>query len=143
MVWWLWMLLGLALLFIEVATPGGFFALFFGLSAIVVGGVTALGLAGPAWMQWLLFSGLSIVALFGLRGPLKARLNVDGGGKRVDELVGESAVVTEEVPPGGVGKVELRGATWTARTNGGAALGRGQRCRVERVEGLTLWVRPE
>jgi len=142
MVWWLWMLLGLALLFIEVATPGGFVALFFGLSAIVVGGVTALGLAGPAWMQWLLFSGLSIVALLGLRGPLKARFNV-GAGKAVDSMVGESAVVTEEVPPGGVGKVELRGATWSARTNGGAALGKGQRCRVERVEGLTFWVRPE
>lgn len=94
-------------------------------------------------MQWLLFSGLSVVALFGLRGPLKARLNIDGGGKRVDQVVGESAVVTEEVPPDGVGKVELRGATWTARTNGGVALGKGQRCRVERVEGLTLWVHPE
>ena len=28
--WWLWVLLGLGLLALEMATPGGFFALFFG-----------------------------------------------------------------------------------------------------------------
>jgi membrane protein implicated in regulation of membrane protease activity len=41
-----------------------------------------------------------------------------------------------------VGKVELRGSSWSARS-ARAALARGQRCRVERVDGLTLWVRPE
>jgi len=51
--------------------------------------------------------------------------------------------VTEAVAPGGVGKAEMRGTPWTARTNGGAALSPGQRCRVERVEGLTLWLRAE
>jgi len=34
MVWWLWVLLGLGLLTFEVLTPGGFFALFFGLAAL-------------------------------------------------------------------------------------------------------------
>jgi len=37
----------------------------------------------------------------------------------------------------------MRGATWTARTAGDAALPKGRRCRVERVEGLTLWLRAE
>ena len=50
-------------------------------------------------------------------------------------------MVVEEVPPGGVGKAELRGTTWTARTEAASPLAKGQRCRVERVEGLTLWLR--
>ncbi len=65
------------------------------------------------------------------------------GGKRVDRFEDEAAVVLEEVAPGGVGKAELRGTSWSARTAGAAALARGQRCRVERVEGLTLWLRAE
>ena len=49
----------------------------------------------------------------------------------------------EAVAPGGLGKAELRGTQWAARTSGSATLPPGQRCRVERVEGLTLWVRAE
>jgi membrane protein implicated in regulation of membrane protease activity len=48
-----------------------------------------------------------------------------------------------EVPPNGVGKVELRGTVWNARTTQPAALVAKQRTVVERVDGLTLWVRPE
>ncbi len=142
MVWWLWIFAGLALLVVETAVPGSLFALFFGLSAIGVGILVALGAGGPAWLQWLLFSILSVVALVALRHPLQARLSVGGRGTPVDSLVGEQAVVLEEVPVGGLGKVELRGAPWSGRTNDGP-LAPGQRCRVERIEGLVLWVRPE
>jgi membrane protein implicated in regulation of membrane protease activity len=142
MVWWLWVVLGIALLAVELATPGGLFALFFGLAAIVVGVLAAFGWTGPAWAQWLEFSALSIGALFVLRGPLRGRLNLDGATRPVDSLVGETAIVTQELPAGGVGKVELRGAIWSAQAIEGA-LAVGRRCRIERVEGLTVWVRPE
>ena len=56
MAWWLWLLVGLALLGVEMLTPGGFFTIFFGVAAIVVGVLSRFGLAGPPWMQWLLFS---------------------------------------------------------------------------------------
>jgi membrane protein implicated in regulation of membrane protease activity len=143
MVWWLWMLLGLALLVVEAATPGGLFALFFGLSALVVGILTAVGLGGPLWAQWALFTAVAVLCLAVLRGPLKARLNLDGVHKPVDQVQGEEAVALEDVPAGGSGKVELRGASWSARNATGAGIAKGARCRVERVEGLTLWVRPE
>jgi membrane protein implicated in regulation of membrane protease activity len=141
MVWWAWVLVGLGFLAAEAATPGGFFALFFGLSAVVVGGLTAVGLAGPAWVQWVLFSALSILALATLRGPLKGRLNLKGTGRPVDSLAGEVAIAQGAFEPGGVGKVELRGTSWNARSTVG--IGVGQRLIVERVDGLTLWVRPE
>lgn len=143
MTWWLWLVLGLVLVGVELVTPGGFFFLFFGAAALVLGVLGGLQLGGPAWVQWLLFSVLSVGSMLLFRKPLMRRFRLaDESRPPVDSLVGEACVVAE--PPGddGYGKVELRGATWTARSAGGA-LAKGQRCRVERVEGLTLWIRAE
>jgi membrane protein implicated in regulation of membrane protease activity len=142
MAWWIWVLGGLVLLLGEVVTPGGFFVIFFGAGAILVGALKGLGWDGPAWAEWLVFTVLSIVSLALFRAPLMRRFNLNSS-KPVDRLEGETALVTEDVAPGGVGKAEVRGASWTARTSGQVALARGQRCLVERVEGLTLWLRPE
>ncbi len=140
--WWVWVLFGLVLLLAELLTPGGFYVIFFGAGAILVGVLKLLGWAGPSWADWLAFTGLSLVSLAFFREPLMRRLNLKGG-KRVDTLEGETALVTEDVAPGGVGKAEMRGASWTARSSGDVALARGRRCRVERVEGLTIWLRAE
>ena len=48
----------------------------------------------------------------------------------------------EDIPPGAFGRVELRGAAWSAAKNV-ATLARGQRCTVRRVDGLKLYVLPE
>jgi membrane protein implicated in regulation of membrane protease activity len=140
--WWIWVLGGLVLLLAEILTPGGFFVVFFGAGAILVGALKAVGWAGPAWAEWLAFTVLSVAALVLFREPLMRRFRLEQG-KPVDRLEGETALVTEAVAPGGVGKAEMRGASWTARSSGAVALARGQRCRVERVEGLTLWLRAE
>ncbi len=142
MAWWIWVLGGLGLLVLEVTTPGGFFAVFFGAGAILVGVAKALGWEGPAWAEWLAFSVLSLVSLAVFRRPLMRHFNLVPA-KPVDQLEGEAAVVQEQVAPGGVGKAEMRGSSWSARTAGPSALAPGQRCRVERVEGLTLWLRAE
>ena len=144
MAWWLWVLLGFALVLCELLTPGGFFFLFFGLGAITVGVLAALGAGGPGWVQWLLFSLISIGFLVPLRGRLLRRVATgDDAAARVDVLVGQVAVLLDDLPPGEVGKAELRGTAWTARNEGERALRRGQRGKVTRVDGLTLWLQPE
>ncbi len=144
MVWWNWLLLGLVLLAAEMATPGGFYILFFGLAALTVGELAGLDLLNTAWLQWLLFSILSVISLFLFRNSLLIWMKVrEPAGKDVDSMVGETAVLTDDLPPGGLGKVELRGTTWSARNTGRTVLTKGHRARVERVEGLTLWVTSE
>jgi inner membrane protein len=144
MSWWVWVLLGFALLGCEVLTPSGFFFLFFGLGAVIVGALVWLGLAEPAWLQWLLFSLVSLACLTPLRGRL---LRWIGSGEdaaaRVDTLVGQIAVLLDDVPPGELGKAELRGTAWNARNADQRALRRGQRGKVTRVDGLTLWLQAE
>ena len=143
MAWWLWVLIGLSLLALEAATPGGLFFLFFGLSGLAVGVLVALDVGGSLAIQWILFTVIAMVTLAALRKPLKARLNIDGLHKPVDQLSEQVAVALEDLPAGAIGKVEHRGAPWSARNRGETAIAKGQRCRVERVDGLTLWVRSE
>jgi membrane protein implicated in regulation of membrane protease activity len=144
MTWWLWVLLGLILLGLELAQAGGFFVIFFGVGAVFVGLLVGVGAVEAAWLQWLLFTALSIISLLLFRRPLlewmKAR---EKPRPPVDSLVGETAVLTEDLPSGGVGKAELRGTSWSVRSRASDALRRGQRARVEQVDGLTLWVRAE
>ena len=144
MAWWLWVLLGFALLAGEAVTPGAFFFLFFGLGAIVVGVVAWLGLVDSAAVQWLLFSLVSLVFLFPLRGRLVRWVGSgEDAAKSVDALVGQTAVLLDDLPPGEVGKAELRGTAWSARNGDAHALRKGQRGKVMRVDGLTLWLQAE
>jgi inner membrane protein len=142
MEWWIWIVLGLVLLLGELITPGGFYILFFGIGAVVVGGLAGFDFAGPAWFQVILFLAVSVVTLWLFRERL---LKVTQGSTphNVDSMVGETAVIMEEIPSNGIGKAEMRGTSWNARNIGAKPLARGERCRVERIEGLTLFVRGE
>ena len=57
----------------------------------------------------------------------------------MDSLIGETALALEDIAPGAMGKVELRGASWTARNIGDQPIQRSERPKVERVDGLTLY----
>lgn len=140
--WWLWIALGLALTVAELATPSGFFIIFFGLAGLTVGILSALDLAGGVWVQWLLFSVLSIGFVLMFRGRLQVKMQVPSG-KDVDSLIGVLAIVQERLQPGAVGKVELRGSMWSARNTSSVTIDAGQRARVAAVDGLTLTVVPE
>jgi membrane protein implicated in regulation of membrane protease activity len=144
MIWWYWMLIGLVLLGAEMVTPGGFYILFFGLAALAVGTLAGVGLVQTEWIQWLLFSGLAVLSLLVFRGPLLAWIKTqEVETPAVDSMGGETAIPIEDLVPGGTGKAELRGTTWTAHNAGTALLKKNQRCKVERVEGLTLWITAE
>jgi hypothetical protein len=143
MAWWVWILLGLGLVLVEILTPGGFYILFFGFGALVVGLLASVNVAGPAWAQWLAFSVASVAGLLLFRRPLVERFRSSAPDREVDSLVGETAVALDPIEGEAMGRVELRGSVWSARNVGEDPVGQGQRCRVRRVEGLTLWVKAE
>jgi membrane protein implicated in regulation of membrane protease activity len=144
MAWWIWFLFGLALLALEMLTPGGFYVLFFGVGALLVGALVAAGMVGSVPLQWLLFSLLSIASLLLFRRRLLESLGAPPAKRdELDTLRDEIAVLSEDIAPGAIGKAELRGTAWTARNIDERPLRLGQRCRVARIEGLTLLVRAE
>jgi inner membrane protein len=141
--WWHWLALGLVLVAMELAVSGGFYILFFGVAAIVVSALSLLGAAGPLWTQVLLFSVLSVMSLLFFRSPLLRWLKLDRTSPDVDSLVGETGVTLDDIPPGEIGRAELRGTVWTARNVSTSALPKGRRCVVARVDRLTLLITPE
>ena len=143
-VWWHWFALGLVLIALELATAGGFYIIFFGIAAVVVGTLQLAGLSGPTWIQLLLFSALSVVSLLVFRSPMLRWMNLDPrGGDDVDSLVGETAVAKQDIPAGEIGRVELRGTSWSARNRGAELLTTGRRCIVVGVDRLMLIIEPE
>jgi inner membrane protein len=106
-----------------------------------VGALQALGILGSAVTQWAVFTALSIIYLLVFRGRMPT--GVDRAPDNIDTLVGELAVPRERIPPGQVGRVDLRGVLWNARNTASASLEAGQRCRVTAVDGLTVHVQPE
>ena len=142
MEWWIWILLGLVLLLAELVTPGGFYFIFFGSGAVVVGVLAGLGAGGPLWFQILSFSILSLLSLWLFREKL-LKLTEAAPDQNVDSLIGGTAVAIDAIPVNAIGKVELRGTAWNARNSGNKPLQNGERAKVERVEGLMLFVRPE
>jgi membrane protein implicated in regulation of membrane protease activity len=142
MSWWVWVVFGLVLAAIELATPGGFVVIFFGVSAVAIGLLERVGLANAPWVQWLLFPVLALVALRLFRKPLLALLRSTEP-PRVDSLVGEVAVAGADIAAGQHGRAELRGTMWQVRNVADVGVHAGQRTLVVAVDGLTLDIRPE
>jgi membrane protein implicated in regulation of membrane protease activity len=141
--WWHWLVLGLILGVAELATAGGFYIIFFGFGALVVGLLASIGMAGPVWVQLLLFAAISLASLALFRNRLLKSFQPDPQAPSIDTLVGEIGVAAADIAPGAVGQVELRGTAWSARNNAEVSVARGARFRVTRVEGLTLHIVPE
>lgn len=139
--WWMWVILGLVLMAGEILTPGGFFILFFGVGAVVVGLLKLAGLATTLPVDGLIFLAVSVAGLVFFRKPLQEKFQNLTPDLPVDALTSETAKALEVIAAGAIGKVELRGTTWNAQNVGPEPLETAQRCSVERVEGLTLYVR--
>ena len=147
MLWWHWSILGLSLVGVEILTLGGlgnFYFLFFGVAALMVSGLTSAGLVDAAWLQWFLFAILGIISLLVMKKSLQKKRNLNGKDEPdVDTMVGEMAKVLEPLEPQAMGKVELRGSTWTARNAGNNLLEKDSIAKIVRVDGLTLWIQAE
>jgi len=143
MIWWYWILLGVILAAIELATPGGFFVIFFAVGAVLVGLVELAGILEVDSAEWALFTVVSLASLALFRKPLLQRMNRTDRSEAVDSLVGELVIADEAIPPGQHGRAQLRGSTWTVRNVGERTTIAGERSRVVAVRELELDIRPE
>jgi membrane protein implicated in regulation of membrane protease activity len=139
MPWWIWVLVGLLLLGIELAASTLHIGLF-AIGAFTVALLVAVGVKMPLWAELMTFTIVSVVAIVVVRPILIRKLKLDT--KRVvDTMVGEQAITLDEIAPAGIGKAEMRGTTWSARNIGETVLTRGQRCVVTDIQGLLILIR--
>lgn len=135
---WAWIVLGLVLVGGEMLAPG-VFLLWFGLAALLTGGV--VGLTGIAWQGALLvFAGLAIVCVLAGRAVTRRRSDepdVAGGlNDRGRQLIGK-VFRLEATMVGGEGRIRVGDSSWRVT---GPELLAGTEIRVVRVDGATLVV---
>ncbi|MBR4171926.1 MAG: NfeD family protein [Kiritimatiellae bacterium] len=136
----IWLIAGIILLIMEVATPG-FVICFFGLSAITVSLLAKLIPSfGAAW-QWFAFSVLAILYTIFLRRFL-TRIFVGKSettsSNPDDDTTGKVVRVTADISPNIPGRVELNGTNWTAEAN--ESIHCGEYVRILAQNNLTLKV---
>lgn len=139
-----WFLVGLLLLLAELITPG-FVVIFFGVGAWVTALLIALGLLPTFNAQLLTFMIASVVSLLLFRKKGKSlfegrRAGGYGANESVDSIVGEKAVVVEEITPRTTGKVEYNGSHWQAEAE--VAIAKGTAVTILERRNLTLIVKP-
>jgi len=140
MPWWGWVIVGALLLSAELlAVDAQLYLVFIGAAAIIVGLADIGGPHLPAWLEWLAFAALSLVMMFTLRRQLYEKLRNRPLGT-VDNDVGRSLALVEDLAPGRSCRAEYRGTSWTAVNVGSRAIPAGGEARIESVEGLTLRV---
>ena len=140
---WNWIVLGLILMILEVAAPGIFF-LWFGVAALIVGGIAIL-FGDTSWMQWqiqvILFLVLSVIAVFigrRLIGATDVESDEPLLNRRGEQLVGQ-VYPLEQAIVDGRGRLKIGDAFWVAE---GPDLPQGTRVRVLAVRSMSLQVGP-
>ena len=115
---------------------------YFGLGAIAALVLSATG--STTTVQVAAFTGVSVVLIALTRKPLKGILNRRSPlvATNVAALSGQRAIVTQVIDnDAGTGQVRIGGEVWRARGVGGAAIEPDAVVTVDRIEGVTAWVR--
>ena len=134
--------LGLVILFLiaEGATVS-LVSLWFAAGAVVAMFAALLG-AG-AWLQNGLFLAVSGALLLMLRPIVRRYLVPKITPTNVDSLVGATGLVTEAIDNvTASGQVKLGAMEWTARSTTGENIPQGALIRVDRIEGVKVYVTP-
>lgn len=98
-------------------------------------------LGGPIWLQVVLFFAISVLLLLALRPMLRKHLTPKLEKTNVDSVIGSTGVVTTTIDNVmAVGQVKLGAMEWTARSTSGMVIEAGSLVKVDRVEGVKVYV---
>ena len=135
-----WLLLLVVFLAAEAATVS-MVSLWFAVSALVALLVALLG--GPGWLQGTLFLVISAVLLALLRPLVKRYVTPRITATNVDSVIGSTGLVTTAIDNvSAVGQVKLGAMEWTARSTSGQLIPVGTRVKVDKIEGVKVYVSP-
>ena len=135
-----WFALTVILLIAEAATVT-VISLWFAAGALAAM-VTAL-LGGPVWIQAVIFVLVSAAALTALRPLVRKHLTPKLTATNIDSVIGSVGIVTGAIDNlNATGQVKLNGMEWSARSTSGEPLKVGTKVRVDKIEGVKVFVSP-
>jgi membrane protein implicated in regulation of membrane protease activity len=137
----MWMGLLVLFLIVEAACPLHLVSLWFAAGCLAALGVYFLG--APLWLQVTVFLVVSCALLAALWPLSKKYLKPRLTATNVDSVIGSTGYVTAAVDNiHGQGQVKLGAMEWTARSTTGEAIPEETLVRVDRIEGVKVFVTP-
>ena len=133
--------LGLVILFVvvEASCPIHLVSVWFAVGSLVALLIWSLG--GPLWLQIALFLVISCVLLAALWPLTKKFLNPAHIATNIDSVIGSTGYVTAAIDNvAAVGQVKLGAMVWTARSSSGETIPEGTLVKVDRIEGVKVFV---
>lgn len=138
----IWVWLGLTVIFVVIeAATSQLVSIWFVAGAVVAMVFALFDL--PVWSQVVAFVAVSGAVLALLRPVILKRTRAARVPTNADMVVGQTAVVLTDIDNDiSAGRVEVMGADWSARSENGKLIKKGDRVRVLRIEGVRLIVTP-
>ena len=136
----IWLVLMIVFLIAEAATVVTI-SLWFAGGALVA--LVASLLGAPLWLQVTLFFLVSAALLGSLRGMVRKHFTPKLERTNVDAIIGSSGYVTAEIDNiKATGTVKLGAMEWSARATAGAPIAVGTLVKVDKIEGVKVFVTP-
>ena len=134
----LWLALFAVFLIVEAGTVA-LVSIWFALGALAA--LVSCALGAEMWLQITVFLVVSLVLLALLWKRVRSKLTTTK--TNVDSVIGAEGYVTEAIDNlSYTGRVKLGGITWAARSTSGAGIPVGTLVKVERIEGVKVFVSP-
>jgi membrane protein implicated in regulation of membrane protease activity len=138
MPWWGWIIFGALLLGSELLiVDAGFYLVFIGIAAALTGVIELAGVGLEPWMQWVVFSIISLVSMVLFRKKLYDKLRGSAVGYETGPA-GEIVTVEQTLQPGESGRLAYRGTEWAVTNSSDQVMEQGQHVQISSVESLTL-----
>ena len=116
-------------------------SIWFAVGALIAAVASLLN--GPIWLQIVLFLAVSGGLLALLWPMVRKYLNPDLTRTNVDSIIGSEGYITAAVDNvAATGQGKLGGMEWTARSTSGEPIPAGALVKVDRVEGVKVFVTP-
>ena len=136
-----WMVLMVGFLIAEAACPFHLVSIWFAIGSLVAG-IVAL-LHGGIGLQIALFLVVSCGLLISMLPLVKKFIKPNIVKTNVEGVIGTEGYVTEAIDNiAATGQVKLGGMYWTARSENGKNIEAGKLVKVERIEGVKVFVSP-
>lgn len=136
----IWLLLIVVFLIAEAATVT-MVSLWFAAGALAAMLASLTG--GSIAFQVTVCLAVSVLAVAALRPLVRKHITPKLTRTNVDSVIGTTGFVTEDIDNvSAQGQVKLGSMYWTARSTSGASLSKGTLIRVDRIEGVKVFVSP-
>ena len=134
----LWFIMIVVFIVVEAATAQ-LVSIWFAVGSVASVVPALLGVSFP--IQLVIFAVASFICLLLLRPLLKSRIAVKTQPTNADRYIGQSGVVVQEIDNDeAVGQVKVMGSIWTARSEDGHNIDKGEKVMVKAINGVKLIV---